>query len=110
MPKLTSLEAQEKPETARKSPAESLEEMREGRQYLKYTFFKLLPEWRAANDIVRGSCRRSISDLLDKYSKRMILKVYSLVGYQFLKYLGLNHNRQLLFSIFVPSVIFYGAY
>lgn len=32
------------------------------------------------------------------------------VVYQFLKYLGLNHNRQLLFSIFVPSVIFYGAY
>ncbi|MCL5067398.1 MAG: glycosyltransferase 87 family protein [Thaumarchaeota archaeon] len=32
------------------------------------------------------------------------------VVYQFLKYLGLNYNRQLLFSIFVPSVIFYGAY
>ncbi|MDG6994955.1 MAG: DUF2029 domain-containing protein [Nitrososphaerota archaeon] len=32
------------------------------------------------------------------------------VVYQFLNYLGLNYNRQLLFSIFVPSVIFYGAY
>ncbi|MCL5068921.1 MAG: hypothetical protein M1368_11315 [Thaumarchaeota archaeon] len=32
------------------------------------------------------------------------------VVFQFLKYLGLSYNRQLLFTIFVPSIIFYGAY
>ncbi|MDA4111525.1 MAG: hypothetical protein OK439_03240 [Thaumarchaeota archaeon] len=32
------------------------------------------------------------------------------VVYQFLGYLKLDHNRQLLFSIFAPSLLFYGAY
>jgi hypothetical protein len=32
------------------------------------------------------------------------------VVYQFLGYLKLGHNRQLLFSIFAPSLLFYGAY
>ncbi len=30
--------------------------------------------------------------------------------YLFLKYLGLSYNRQLIYSIFAPSLIFYGAY
>ncbi len=32
------------------------------------------------------------------------------VVYQFLGYLKLSHNRQLLFSVFAPSLLFYGAY
>ena len=30
--------------------------------------------------------------------------------YLFMKYLGLSDNRQLVYSIFAPSLIFYGAY
>jgi len=30
--------------------------------------------------------------------------------YQFMKHLGLSYNRQLIYSIFAPSLIFYGAY
>jgi hypothetical protein len=30
--------------------------------------------------------------------------------YQFIGYLGLNRNRQLLYSVFAPSLLFYGAY
>jgi hypothetical protein len=30
--------------------------------------------------------------------------------YQFMGYLGLSYNRQLMYSIFAPSLIFYGAY
>ncbi len=30
--------------------------------------------------------------------------------YQFIGYLGLNRNRQLLYSVFTPSLLFYGAY
>src|SRR4029077_17262663 len=32
------------------------------------------------------------------------------IVYEFLGYLKLSHNRQLLFSIFAPSLLFYGAY
>ena len=32
------------------------------------------------------------------------------VVYQFLGYLKLGHNRQLIFSVFAPSLLFYGAY
>jgi hypothetical protein len=32
------------------------------------------------------------------------------IVYQFLGYLKLGHNRQLLFSVFAPSLLFYGAY
>ncbi|MDG6907376.1 MAG: chlorite dismutase family protein [Nitrososphaerota archaeon] len=54
--------------------------MREGRQYLKYTFFKMLPEWRSANEDIRAKCKKSMSEIFDSFSKRMIVKSYSLIG------------------------------
>ena len=58
----------------------SLEEMREGRQYLKYTFFKLLPSWRSASDADRAESKEAFKAILENSSKRMILKSFSLFG------------------------------
>lgn len=60
---------------------QTLEEMREGRQYLKYTFFKLLPAWRAENDEEnREKAKDSFKRILGKYSELMIVKPFSLFG------------------------------
>src|SRR5579864_8418156 len=36
--------------------------------------------------------------------------IISHIVYQFIGYLGLNRNRQLLYSVFAPSLLLYGAY
>ena len=58
----------------------SIEEMREGRQYLKYTFFKLLPAWRSAGDEEQADSKGAFKQIGEKYSRRMILKTFSLFG------------------------------
>lgn len=58
----------------------SVEEMREGRQYLKYTFFKLLPTWRSANEDERLESKKEFKEIVEKASKTMILKSFSLFG------------------------------
>lgn len=67
-------------EQSQEVASQTLEEMRQGRQYLKYTFFKLLPSWRALDAEQRASSKQSMILLLDEYSKRMIIKTFSLVG------------------------------
>lgn len=57
---------------------QTIEEMRAGRQFLKYTFFKLLPSWRSAND--QEEARQVFRALVEKYSARMIVKSFSLFG------------------------------
>ena len=59
---------------------QSLEEMREGRQFLKYTFFKLLPAWRSAEVSEREEAKRAFRVIVDKYSTNMIVKPFSLFG------------------------------
>jgi chlorite dismutase len=58
----------------------SLEDLREGRQYLKYSFFKLLPTWRSATPLERQDAKLAFSDLIEKYAKKIILKSFSLLG------------------------------
>lgn len=58
----------------------TLEELREGRQFLKYTFFKILPSWRSASDEERMSAKESFRKIVKEYSERMIVKPFSLFG------------------------------
>jgi chlorite dismutase len=57
---------------------QTVEEMREGRQYLKYTFFKLTPEWRAVSDA--ASIKEEFAKIITRYSEKMIVKSFSLFG------------------------------
>lgn len=57
---------------------QTLEEMREGRQFLKYTFFKLLSSWWSAKD--RENSKDAFLEILNKYSERIIVKPFSLFG------------------------------
>jgi chlorite dismutase len=60
---------------------QSLEEMRAGRQFLKYTFFKLLPTWRQAQDSEKKEAKQVFREIVDKYSNSsMIVKPFSLFG------------------------------
>jgi chlorite dismutase len=59
---------------------QSIEEMREGRQFLKYTFFKLMPGWRATTEDERERGKSELARILDRNSKKMILKSFSLIG------------------------------
>ncbi|MHB8567597.1 MAG: chlorite dismutase family protein [Nitrososphaerales archaeon] len=57
---------------------ESIEDIRAGRQYLKYTFFKLLPEWRSAQNAEESKIE--FKSIIAKYSEKMIVKSFSLFG------------------------------
>jgi chlorite dismutase len=59
---------------------QTVEEMREGRQYLKYTFFKLAPSWRALGDGERAEAKEIFRQIVAKYSEQMIVKPFSLFG------------------------------
>jgi chlorite dismutase len=60
--------------------ATSLEELRQASQYLKYSFFKLLPSWRIATLREREESKQTFSGIFEKFSKTMILKSFSLLG------------------------------
>jgi chlorite dismutase len=59
---------------------QNLEEMRAGRQYLKYTFFKLLPSWRTETGKAREEAKDSLARILKRFSELMIVKPFSLFG------------------------------
>lgn len=59
---------------------QSLEEMREGRQFLKYTFFKLIPAWRSVAEEEKENAKQSFRQIVDKHSTTMIVKPFSLFG------------------------------
>ena len=59
---------------------ESLESTRLGRQYLKYTFFKLLPSWRGEKDEARETAKVAFQASLEKFTEKMIVKTFSLCG------------------------------
>lgn len=62
------------------SREESIEEMRQGRQFLKYTFYKLLPSWRTCSSEVRNQALEEMRDIVSRYEQRLIVKTFSLVG------------------------------
>jgi chlorite dismutase len=50
------------------------------REFLKYTFFKLNPEWRRLPDSEKAAHKEQFASIVENFSKRMILKSYSLMG------------------------------
>jgi len=54
--------------------------MREGRQFLRYTFFKLLPSWREASKEESAACKSELKAIIERYSSRIIVKAFSLLG------------------------------
>ena len=54
--------------------------MREGRQFLKYTFFKLLPSWRTIEFQTRERAKSEFKLALERYSELMIVRTFSLLG------------------------------
>jgi chlorite dismutase len=59
---------------------QTIEEMREGRQYLKYTFYKLLPTWRTCSETEREEARKEFTKIISAYEDKMIVKSFSLIG------------------------------
>ncbi len=59
---------------------QSVEELREGRQFLKYTFFKLLPSWRTADQTEQQQAKEAFRLIVHKYGERLIVKPFSLFG------------------------------
>jgi chlorite dismutase len=59
---------------------ETAEEMREGRQFLKYTFYKLLPSWRSADEGTKQNAKNAFIEIIDRFSERIIVKPFSLFG------------------------------
>ncbi len=49
-------------------------------RYVKYTFFKVLPEWRKLPREALESSRKDFLDRLDEFGKQLSLRTYSLVG------------------------------
>ena len=50
------------------------------RQFVKYTFFKVQPAWRALPVEERESGKRELVDLLEWFAERMMVRTYSTVG------------------------------
>jgi chlorite dismutase len=69
-------------QTRHKEEEQSIEEMRQGRQYLKYTFYKLLPSWRASSEAEKEEARQDLVKILSGFETRgmIIVKSFSLIG------------------------------
>jgi chlorite dismutase len=50
------------------------------RQYVKYTFYKVNPAWRALPTEAREASKRDVAALLESFSDRVMLRTYSTVG------------------------------
>ena len=59
---------------------QSVEESRRGRQYLKYTFYKLLPSWRTRSKEDRIRAKEEFRTIISKYEDAIIVKTFSLIG------------------------------
>lgn len=66
------------PAQAQETTAVQVQE--ETRQFLKYTFFKLRPEWRRLPPAEREAGRTAVLHVLNDAKKRLTLRTYSLVG------------------------------
>ena len=50
------------------------------RQYVKYTFYKLDPQWRRLSSEEKRQGKEEFLSIIDEFSDRMFIKSYSLVG------------------------------
>jgi len=51
-----------------------------GRQYVRYTFYKVDPTWRRLEPSVKESHRKEMVALVDELSDQMLLRTYGLMG------------------------------
>jgi len=58
----------------------ALTEDRESRQFVKFTFYKVDPKWRALSTEEREAGKAEFASVCDGYSRDMIIRPYSLVG------------------------------
>jgi chlorite dismutase len=52
----------------------------ERRQYVKFSFFQIDPAWRRLPSAERQSGKQAFLEVLERYSRQMILRTFSLVG------------------------------
>ncbi len=50
------------------------------REYLKYTFFKVDPQWRRLDSKDKLTAKHELAEVVDKFTKESILRSYSLIG------------------------------
>ncbi|MCC6175354.1 MAG: chlorite dismutase family protein [Chloroflexi bacterium] len=50
------------------------------RQFLKYTFFKVAPSWRALPPDEREAAKQEVVEVLEAFAQRMLVQCYSTVG------------------------------
>ena len=50
------------------------------RQYVKFTFFKLLPEWRRLDDALRDRHLAEFRDVVERWTERNLVRCYSTMG------------------------------
>jgi chlorite dismutase len=50
------------------------------RQFVKYTFFKVAPAWRGLPADERAAMKQEVTDVLETFAARMLVRIYSTVG------------------------------
>jgi chlorite dismutase len=50
------------------------------RQFVKYTFFKVSPAWRGLSEADRATIKQEVTEILETYAARMLIRIYSTVG------------------------------
>ena len=50
------------------------------RDFVKYSFFKVSPEWRSLSQDQRDRSKREFADVIGEFSDRVTMASYSLVG------------------------------
>lgn len=53
---------------------------REGWQFVKYSFFKLAPEWKRLSSAEKDAGKKELTAVLDEFSDKMLVRSYSLTG------------------------------
>ncbi len=53
---------------------------RERRQYVRFAFYRLMPEWRRLDAPDRGAMREQFVETVDSWDKRILLRTYSTLG------------------------------
>ena len=53
---------------------------KDGRQYVRYAFYKVDPQWRRLDGLEKEAHRRELAAVVDEFSDQMIVRSYSLMG------------------------------
>ena len=50
------------------------------RNFVKYTFYKILPEWKLLSDNIKNDSKKEFIEVLSEFSQDIRVSSYSLVG------------------------------